>query len=488
VNDAAQWDKPEVRADFRRMMERQVRQVRNHPSVVIWGTSGNALGISTGDSDPWLLGMQNNTNVQERLDQRARVREAIRMVQKVDPTRAVFGHHSDNGDVHTSNMYLNFLPLQEREEWLSHWAKAGDKPWMAVEFGLPLYASLMRGRDGYTHQGHSEPFLSEWSAVYLGPEAYRLEPAEYRDKIIAGRYKGGDLQREYDPHVRANGGDRIVTQSGSFQKLLDLFITNTWRSWRTLGVTGGMVPWHHDEHPALARVNGPSLAWIAGAGGPPDPARPADDRVFTAKDHSFRVGETIAKQIVLINDHRAPQPYQMRWTATIGGKIVASGSKTGTLAVAETLRLPVTVPTLPSAGTGTITLAAQIGPDKHADTFAFRVFPPAARPAATHFSLTVFDPIGETSALLRSLGYTVRPWKLGQPAPTSSSNSVMVIGRKALSGGNTVPGDLIGFVRNGGRLSSWRRTPNGSKARGNCGPRRTWPAAFSPFPRRPTRS
>ncbi|MCZ0902336.1 hypothetical protein ON021_20760, partial [Microcoleus sp. HI-ES] len=33
----------------------------------------------------------------------------------------------------------------------------------------------------------------------------------------------------------------------AFQKLQQLFSTNTWRSWRTFGMSGGMIPWN-DGH------------------------------------------------------------------------------------------------------------------------------------------------------------------------------------------------------------------------------------------------
>jgi beta-galactosidase len=277
----ANWAKPEMRADYQRQMEMEVRRWRNSPSVVMWATTGNGLGVGSGDSDPWTIGLP-PTFVQENVNQRLRAREAFTWVKALDPQRPIFGHHSDNGEVHTSNIYLNFIPLQEREEWLSHWAQNKTLPWMGVEMGPPLYSSLMRGRDGYTHQGNSEPHLTEWTSVYLGREAYALEPEDYRTLVLRDRFKGGDLQKEYEPHIRNDGRDRLVWQSASYSKLLDLFFVNTHRTWRTMGMSGGIIPWYHDQHPALQRVNGPSLAWIAGPGGKPDQSN-ADKPVFHRK-------------------------------------------------------------------------------------------------------------------------------------------------------------------------------------------------------------
>jgi hypothetical protein len=45
--------------------------------------------------------------------------------------------------------------------------------------------------------------------------------------------------------------------------------------------------------------------------------------------------------------------------------------------------------------------------DKHSDRFDFRVWP---RAVASKGTVSVFDPEGKTTAMLRALGYTVAPW------------------------------------------------------------------------------
>jgi beta-galactosidase len=99
----------------------------------------------------------------------------------LDPTRAIFAHHGgDVGDVHTVNMYLNMIPLQEREEWLSAWAASGEMPFMAVEFGPPLSNTFLRGRNGFGKRILTEPFVTEYAAMYLGRDAYAAETEAYR--------------------------------------------------------------------------------------------------------------------------------------------------------------------------------------------------------------------------------------------------------------------------------------------------------------------
>jgi beta-galactosidase len=146
-----------------------------------------------------------------------------------------------------------------------------------------------------------------------------------------------------------------------------------------------------------------------------------------------------------LNDARSVQKYTLRWTATLDGKPVGNGAKNGNLAVGQTLFVPFefAAPATTSKVGGEISLDATIGGNKHTDRFAFRVWP---RAVASKGDISVFDPEGKTSAMLRALGYTVTPWN-GQ-----SSTQLLVIGRNALKTGTKLPGDLKAFVQNGGRV------------------------------------
>jgi beta-galactosidase len=178
-------DTPEEVVAYRAATERIARRYRNHPSIIIWGTSGNMFG---GSLDPAHVG----NKAAARLDESIRKTETgrvtpraemgIGIIKAADPTRPVFIHNGGSvGDIYTINNYLNFIPLQEREEWLSAYARKGDMPLMYVEFGTPVSISVMRGRNGFQGAFVSENLLSEYSAIYLGDESYKLEPA-----IIAG--------------------------------------------------------------------------------------------------------------------------------------------------------------------------------------------------------------------------------------------------------------------------------------------------------------
>jgi beta-galactosidase len=439
INNAAR------QAAYRAATERNMRRYRNHPSIIMWGTSGNMMGAYR---DPGYVGTIEKSRKAEALKGTPTSSAiplgelAVSIIKSFDPTRPVFIHNGGSaGDIYTLNHYLNFIPLQEREEWLSHYVVYGQMPLAYVEFGTPVNISLMRGRNGFQKAYVSESWLTEFASIYLGNDAYKLETADYRKQSADRFIKDQDYQwaqgmssRDYAP---------------SWMQLQDLFITNTWRSWRTMGMTGGMVPWDRGyaklngkftpAGEALRANNSDTLAWIVGA------AQTGDVAAFTAKDHSFSAGETIRKQIAVINDARNMQKYSVRWTVTLNGKPIANGEKSGDAAVGQTLFVPFefVAPNVTSKTGGVISMDATIGEVKHTDRFEFRVWP---RAVASKGNISIFDPEGKSTAMLRSLGYTVTPWN------GRASANLLVIGRNALKTGTKLPGDLKGFVQNGGRV------------------------------------
>jgi beta-galactosidase len=323
-------DTPDEVVAYQATVERVARRYRNHPSIILWGTSGNMFG---GSLDPSHVGnreVARQAEFQKKSDTgRAfpRAEKGVAIIKAADPTRPVFIHNGGSaGDIYTINNYLNFIPLQEREEWLSTYVQKGDMPLMYVEFGTPVNISIMRGRSGFQNAYQSENWLTEFMAIYLGSDAYKLETAGYRKQAAelfvkdqTHKWSQFMSERDYAP---------------SWMRLQKLFIGNTWRSWRTMGITGGMVPWDRGyvkqdgkitiAGEAMRASNSDTLAWIAGA------AQAGDVAAFTAKDHAYFAGETVRKQIALLNDSRTPQKYSVRWAAKLGDKTISSGAKSGT--------------------------------------------------------------------------------------------------------------------------------------------------------------
>ena len=109
-----QWNNAGMKEQFEKRMQINLRRFRNHPSVVMWATTGNFFGDNQ-DQNPVNIGRKNwikdaNWNRNAKAGE-----EAISVIKKYDSTRLVFTHHGAYvGDVHTLNFYLNLLPLQER--------------------------------------------------------------------------------------------------------------------------------------------------------------------------------------------------------------------------------------------------------------------------------------------------------------------------------------------------------------------------------------
>jgi beta-galactosidase len=474
-----QWNNRQMIDRWKARMTAEMRRYRNHPSVLMWATSPNYFGNGD-DQNPRRIGRKKVEGTLGSVeDQRLRAKtplgnEAFAAMKSADPTRPVMVHQGGTfGDVYSLNSYLNMIPLQEREEWISEWSKTGEMPYMVVEFGTPLHATMMRNRQGFNKVIVSEPWMTEFAAMYFGKQAYELETTAYKGKIREQFVK--------DQEYKSWHMSKDLDFAPAFQKLQQLFSTNTWRSWRTFGMSGGMIPWHeghgwevsdagrakvdigafqpgrrgvyfkqvaknllhywqpeaYNMYPggeAIVKNNSSTLAWIAGV-----------NQAFTAKDHSFFAGGKLAKQIVLINDTRAKQEFAFTWQVLVGGQEVGKGEKKGSIETAGTLFFPidVTLPNNISGKTdGEIRLTARVGEIPHSDTFAFRVF---ANQTKVKDTLTIFDPVGKTSAMLKQLGYEVVPWN------GSQVSSLLVIGREAFSSGQNLPGNLEAFVRNGGK-------------------------------------
>lgn len=476
---SGKWNNRQIRDRWKMRMATEMRRYRNHPSVLMWATSPNFFG-NTDDQNPRRIGKKEVAGTLNPIDERRLEEnttlgnEAFAAMKLVDKTRPVMVHQGATfGDVYALNSYLNVIPLQEREEWISEWSKTGEMPYMVVEFGTPLHATMMRNRAGFGNVIVSEPLMTEFAAIYLGKQAYELETPAYKSKVREQFVTGQEYKSWH--------GNKELDFAPAFQKLQHLFSTNTWRSWRTFGMSGGMIPWndghgwevsdagkikvdigafqpgrrgvylkqvsnnllHHLQpegyniYPggeAIMNNNGPTLAWIAG-----------DQPTFTAKDHSFFAGGKLAKQVVLINDRRAQQDFAFNWRVLVGGKVVGKGENKGTIETAGTLFFPIDVKlpnTISGKADGEIRLTARLGDRPHSDTFAFRVF---STPSTVKDAVAIFDPVGKTSAMLKQLGYEVVPWN------GSQVSSLLIIGREAFSSGQNLPGNLETFVRNGGK-------------------------------------
>ncbi|MGN0833706.1 MAG: hypothetical protein ACI4RD_08695 [Kiritimatiellia bacterium] len=117
-------DDPETARLYREFQRMFHRHTRNHPSVMA-GYVAQMIICATGAHDPTQLAMHEATGARDRLI------NLFRDINREYNPNILYYSHADgnNGDLASGNLYLNFTPLQEREEWLSNWATNGVMPW-----------------------------------------------------------------------------------------------------------------------------------------------------------------------------------------------------------------------------------------------------------------------------------------------------------------------------------------------------------------------
>jgi hypothetical protein len=476
------WPNPEADRtnSYARHAEFFVQAAGNHPSVVMYAMSHNATGYNE-DMNPDLIdGIQDvrdawaSRNV--KLAQRA---EAI--VRQLDSGRIVYHHASGNlGPMHLSNFYPNWVPIQELSDWFEHWSTRGVKPVFLCEYGAPftwdwtMYRGWYQGKREFGSARVPWEFcLAEWNAQFLGDRAFPASAAEQANlRWEARQFHAGNLWHRWDyPHQVGS------TRFDERYPVFAAYLTDNWRAFRTWGVSAispwehghfwqlreGVqrgrqalpVDWDHLQRPgfspdyvdqryervdlafarsdwiatpaaqALYRNNRPLLAYLAGK-----PAR------FTSKDHNFLAGETLEKQIVVINNSRATVGADVEWSLALPQPI--SGRERFRLPTGEQRRIPLPFRLPDLLPRGQYALRAEVVFETGArqeDVFQVDVMapPPPNLPSAR---IALFDPPGETSAWLKELG--VRG-KTVTAQTDLSGFDLLVVGKGALTVSDPAP-------------------------------------------------
>ena len=304
----------DIRADYERLLAKNLRRYRNIPSVVMCYMGVN-INIQNWTQDALHLGSGASGQFDKLIN------ELAASAHRTNPN-ALFYSHGDgiNGDIATANLYLNWIPLQERVEWPSRWAVRGHFPFQAAEFGHPYQMTWYR-------DGHHD-VVSELLAIYYGDEAYRQEPQSLR-------IRHGDFGMLYIRRM----------QHPLYWRFLDEFVWGVNRSWRTFGINGGIAWFNLDqgfgmpgwELDKIWNEYSPNYsdATFKKIGGVPE-GRPSwafpswdiyqrGNKDFlgyiggwprhTDKRHAYAQGEQVEKQIVMLDDSFAPGAYSARWRA-----------------------------------------------------------------------------------------------------------------------------------------------------------------------------
>ncbi len=441
------WDAPDADRTngYAEHAEFYTRVAGNHPSVVFYATSHNACGYAE-DMNPDLIdglvdraAWSRGSNVQHAL-------RAEAIVRRLDDSRILYHHASGNlSSMHTTNFYANFAPIQEMSDWFEHWATVGVKPVHLNEYGVPypwdwsMYRGWYKGRREFGSAVVPWEFcLAEWNAQFYGDSAYQIgEQEEANLRWEAQKFRDGALWQRWDYPYNLNYA--FPEREGVYS----MYVTDNWRAFRTWGLSVNDPSDYANHAPeALIRNNMPLLAYIGG--------KPA---AFTTKDHNFLPGETVEKQLIAINNSRETVTADCRWS--LGLPRPASGARTITLPTGEQERIPLTFALPEDLAAGQYVIDATVkfsNGDTQTDSFAIDVLPrPQPVPVAGRVAL--FDPVGDTAAMLRELGIA---FDAVGPDASLAGYDVFIVGKGALTLAGPAPD--ISRVREGLKVIVFEQT------------------------------
>ena len=419
-------------------------------------------------------------------------------MKHLDPSRIVYHHASGNlGSMHAINFYPNFVPIQEMSDWFEHWATHGVKPVFTCEYGAPFTWDWTMYRGWYKGQREFgsamvpwEFCLAEWNAQFFGDQAFQIsEPEKANLRWEARQFRAGNLWHRWD-YPFAVGSSRFDERYPVFA----MYLTDNWRAFRTWGVSA-ISPWEHEhfwklregvdrnrkqfqvdwenlQRPgfspdyveqryermdlafertdwtataaaqALIRNNQPLLTYIGGK-----PAR------FTSKDHNFYPGETVQKQLIVINNSRETVKCECEWS--FGLPQALAGSKKVTVATGEQERIPLRfeLPAAPAPGEyelgATVTFS---NGETQQDSLSIDILP-LPTDLQVDAKIALFDPKGETGALLNRVGIRSGPVEAGTDL---SGYDILIVGKAALTVGDPAPD--ISRVRDGLKVIVFEQT------------------------------
>lgn len=423
---------PGLQNDYQHEAAYFTRHYRNHPSILAWVIAMNSANPKS-NIDPARMGKRDSVySTQGKV-----IDLACTIMKKEDPTRLVFAHADGSvGDISSANVYLNFVPLQEREEWPMAWSEKGNMPYAAVEFGPPYWNNFWKGK---------QFLLTEYLSMYLGDAAYTTEGEKgLRQTIERSNAASSATWEQMD-----------FQQYPGFWRFQELFTRNTNRAWRTWGVNGGWLywllegygnpkgekilpftqryrsltasltgkpSWANPRFDIFSEANQPLLVYLAGS------------PVHTDKTHLFFSGETFEKRIAVVWDGAHKIAPEAKWILKQGTKIFQQGSVPLAVNGGEIKQFPLSLkaPQVSIRTDMQLVLTVTGAPN---DTFPLTVFP---RPTAAVMKAPVwlYDPAGKSAASLKQLGIRYSLWEKGRQI---SPDAILVIGREALQPGDTLP-------------------------------------------------
>jgi hypothetical protein len=466
------------------------RVAQNHPSVIAYSTSHNASGYFEVMNPDLIDGIYQPKDY-EKKDNVKKALTVQNIIQQIDPTRIVYHHSSGNlGSMWTSNFYLDFVPVQERSDWFEHWATKGVKPAFTCEYGMPyfmnwtMYRGYYQGKLPWQGHGGRVPYelcIAEWDSSWLGDSAFKLSDNEKTDlRWEAQKFNEGKVWQHWEYPVYF--GPPVFD---GIQEVVARYNADNWRAFRTWGMSATSpwcldhnwklkdgadksrkdfkVDWDKLQRPGyspdyvdarfesfangyerddwvptvagkeLVRNYQPLLAYLGG--------KPA---AFTEKGHNFRGGETVEKQIIIVNNSRVTVNCDCAWSLKLPSPITGSAKFSSPTGDIHKDPFKFTLPADVKPGIYTLSLSVKFTPGgTQEDSFTINVAAPDPAPTAIA-KVAIFDPAGETTKLLGAMG--VHGDAVG-PDADLSKYEMLIVGKHALTPEG--PGPNLSRVREG---------------------------------------
>ena len=506
------WDDPEEVRNYQRHADFYVRVAQNHPSVVFYVTSHNST-TSPGDMDPDLMGIVEVTRDNWSGGNAEKAAKAEAIISRLDASRIVYHHASGYlSPIHSSNFFINFVPVQEMSDWFTPWSEKGVMPLFTCEYAVPgswdwtMYRGWYKGKRTFGSAAVPWEFcMAEWNSQFLGDVAFKVSEAEKRNlRWEAEKFRAGALWHRWD-YPNAVGSSIFSERDPVYAE----YVADNWRAFRALGLSGN-APWFYGEFwrprpgtdrsrkdlpvdwdnlqrpglspdyvsdrwervdlafdrddwepsvaaDALVRHNMPLLACIVGK---------AD--ALTSKDHNFFPGQTVEKQLLVVNNSRQTIRCDYSWSIALPRPVDGNGILA--IEAGNQKRVPIraVLPADLAAGSYELTMTADFsGPGMRdfggraraagagrtqRDSFLIQVMASPAAPQDVG-RIALFDPKGETTALLRSMGVSFAEVS---PDEDLAGYDVLIVGKAALT--PDAPGPDISRVRDGLKVILFEQT------------------------------
>ena len=448
-----------MKAIYRDRCERAARAIRRHPAAVIYKLNWNRAGWGEWHFPRGEFGLAHNGRLpedwMEQGKRNASCLWAAEAMNEADPTRPALTHSSATlGNFTTGNLYLGWMPPQERADYMEGWARTGTLPVNFVEFGMPDCSRFQSFRRPYFIYDRKSTYwqrqqVAENVAEFFGEEAFRDD-----DKTRAAM-KREDAHFAGPPRPYIQGGNQgaVDGQKRQGARVMGLFWSEQLKAFRAQGVNGAL-PWawnylwnykswpgrhrnagawkglkepgmtaewisgehlYGSQYPdsamavfgnkdmaefmqltdyglAMQRWGAPAVGWVGGG---------ESEGSFTAKRRNYAAGEAVEKRLVLVSDRM--KPVECRWT----WKVKDGAGASGTTVVPPGRRVDVPISFAAPEAPGEYEIEATFefadGSAPQSDSFAFNALP-APKPFKGSRTISLYDPVGLTARELDRLG------------------------------------------------------------------------------------